>query len=93
MLRFLWRVGQRGCVVVLEDEESIGRADPGVALCDVLSAFRLEHAGKRLADIAVATLDIVLFSPPQHDDVELGVVLIDGGQWFPQLWAISVGGN
>jgi len=46
-------------VVALQDDESIGRASPSV----IFAAFRLDHARKRLADIAVATVGLVLFSP------------------------------
>jgi len=49
--------------VALRDEESIGRADSGVTLRDILSAFRLGHAGKRLADIAAAIVGLALFLP------------------------------
>jgi lipopolysaccharide/colanic/teichoic acid biosynthesis glycosyltransferase len=49
--------------VALQDDEAIGRAGSGSGLRDILSAFRLEHAGKRLGDIAAAIVGLVVFSP------------------------------
>jgi lipopolysaccharide/colanic/teichoic acid biosynthesis glycosyltransferase len=49
--------------VALQDDESIGGANPGAALRSVLPAFHLHLVAKRLADIAAATLGLVLFSP------------------------------
>jgi lipopolysaccharide/colanic/teichoic acid biosynthesis glycosyltransferase len=49
--------------VAVQDDESIVRADSGVALRDVLSAFRPDHIAKRLADLATAAMGLVLFSP------------------------------
>jgi lipopolysaccharide/colanic/teichoic acid biosynthesis glycosyltransferase len=49
--------------VALQDDGPIGRANPSAALRSVLPAFHLDHVAKRLADIAAATLGLVLFSP------------------------------
>jgi lipopolysaccharide/colanic/teichoic acid biosynthesis glycosyltransferase len=49
--------------VALQDDESIGRANSGAALSNNLSALGLDHAAKRLVDIAAATMGFVLFSP------------------------------
>jgi lipopolysaccharide/colanic/teichoic acid biosynthesis glycosyltransferase len=49
--------------VALQNHESIGAANSGAALRDVLPVFGLDRAGKRLADIAAATMVLVLFSP------------------------------
>jgi lipopolysaccharide/colanic/teichoic acid biosynthesis glycosyltransferase len=45
--------------VALRDDESIVQASPSV----IFAAFRLDRAGKRLADIAAAAVGLVLFSP------------------------------
>jgi len=45
--------------VALHEDESIGQASPSV----IFAAFRSDHAGKRLADIAAASVGLVLFSP------------------------------
>ena len=50
-------------VVALQDDESIGRADSHLAVRDVLSAFRLDRVAKRLTDVAVATIGLLIFSP------------------------------
>jgi lipopolysaccharide/colanic/teichoic acid biosynthesis glycosyltransferase len=49
--------------VAYQDDESIGAANSGGALANILPAFRLDHAAKRLADIAAATIGLLLFSP------------------------------
>jgi polysaccharide biosynthesis protein PslA len=49
--------------VALQDDESIGPTNAGAVLHDGLPAFRVGRAGKRLADIAAATMGLVLFSP------------------------------
>jgi len=45
--------------VALQDDESIGQASHSA----IFAAFRLDHTGKRLADIAAAIVGLVLFSP------------------------------
>jgi lipopolysaccharide/colanic/teichoic acid biosynthesis glycosyltransferase len=49
--------------VALQDERSIGRADCGTAVCEVLPAFGMGRATKRLSDIAAVAIGLILFSP------------------------------
>jgi polysaccharide biosynthesis protein PslA len=49
--------------VALRDDRSVYGADSGTALHNTMPALRVSHAAKRLADIAVATIGLVLFSP------------------------------
>jgi lipopolysaccharide/colanic/teichoic acid biosynthesis glycosyltransferase len=49
--------------VALQNEESISSTNSRAVLNDILPAFRLDRAAKRLADIAAATAGLVLFSP------------------------------
>jgi lipopolysaccharide/colanic/teichoic acid biosynthesis glycosyltransferase len=49
--------------VVLQDERSISRADYGTAVCEVLPAFGMGRATKRLFDIAAVAIGLILFSP------------------------------
>jgi lipopolysaccharide/colanic/teichoic acid biosynthesis glycosyltransferase len=50
-------------VVALQNDESVGAANSAAALREVLPVFGLDRAGKRLADIAAATIGLVLLSP------------------------------
>ena len=50
-------------MVALQDERSIGRANSRTALRQVLRAFGVERASKRLFDIAAAVTGLILFSP------------------------------
>jgi len=49
--------------VALGDDRSVYGADSGTALPNSMPALRLGHVAKRLADIAAATMGLVLFSP------------------------------
>ena len=49
--------------MALRDDRSVYGADSGTALPNTMPALRLSHAAKRLADIAGATLCLILFSP------------------------------
>jgi polysaccharide biosynthesis protein PslA len=49
--------------VALGDDRSVYGADSGTALPNTMPALRLSDAAKRLADIVVATLCLILFSP------------------------------
>jgi len=63
MVRLSWGVGQSGCVVALQDDESIGQANSGAALSNSLPALCLDHIARRIGDIAAATIGLILFSP------------------------------
>jgi putative colanic acid biosysnthesis UDP-glucose lipid carrier transferase len=49
--------------VAFRDDGSVYRGDSGTALTSVMPALRLGSAAKRLADIVVATLCLILLSP------------------------------
>ena len=49
--------------MALRDDRSASGADSGTALPSTMPALRLSHAATRLADIVVATLCLILFSP------------------------------
>ena len=49
--------------MALRDDRSAYRGDSGTALTSVMPALRLSSSAKRLADIVVATLCLILFSP------------------------------
>jgi lipopolysaccharide/colanic/teichoic acid biosynthesis glycosyltransferase len=49
--------------VTLQDNRSIDGANSGNALTNIMPALRLGNAAKRLADVAVAKISLILFSP------------------------------
>ena len=49
--------------MALRDDRSAYEADSGAAFPSAMPALRLSHAAKRLADIVVATLCLILLSP------------------------------
>jgi polysaccharide biosynthesis protein PslA len=53
----------QGGAVALRHDRSIDGGNSGAALSNILPSIRLDRIAKRLADIATATLGLVLFSP------------------------------
>ena len=49
--------------MALRDDKSLDGANSGAVLSNSLPALRLGHIAQRLADIAAATMGLVLFSP------------------------------
>ena len=49
--------------MAFRDDRSVYGADSGTAFPNTTPALRLSHAAKRLTDIVVATLCLILFSP------------------------------